>query len=109
LYYYLEFFFDGDFVISKSGSASSDGLHWCPTLAETAGQIPVNGELNKWHTSPSATAFTPAFTGAATLTHPYSWRGPAISILRMRRWTYQRERSQLFTKIDGTTATISNQ
>lgn len=107
----LKFFFDGDFVIPHPVVPSSDGLSLLPYTGGDAGQITVNGELNKL-------AHNISFGHGI---HPgIHWRSDtdssiqlgealAISILQDRALTYNEKFTVHFTKIDGTTATISNQ
>jgi len=107
----LKFFFDGNFVIPNPVVPSSDGLSLQPYTGGDAGQITVNGELNKL-------AHNISFGHGI---HPgIHWRSDtdssiqlgealAISILQDRALTYNERFTVRFTKIDGTTATISNQ
>jgi hypothetical protein len=107
----LKFFFDGDFVIPNPVVPSSDGLSLGPYTGGDAGQIRVNGELNKL-------AHNISFGHGI---HPgIHWRSDtdssiqlgealAISILQDRALTYNEKFTVNFTKIDGTTAAISNQ
>ena len=90
---------------------SSDGLSLVPYTGGDAGQITVNGELNK-------IAHNISFGHGI---HPgIHWRSDtdssiqlgealAISVLQDRARTYNERFTVNFTKIDGTTATISNQ
>jgi hypothetical protein len=107
----LKFFFDGEFVIPNPVVSSSDGLSLLPYTGGDAGQITVTGELNKLANNVSF--------GHGI--HPgIHWRSDtdssiklgealAISILQDRALTYHEKFTVNFTKIDGTTATISNQ
>ena len=107
----LKFFFDGNFVIPHPVVPSSDGLSLLPYTGGDAGQITVNGELNK-------VAHNISFGHGI---HPgIHWRSDtdssiqlgealAISVLQDRALTYNEKFTVNFTKIDGTTATISNQ
>jgi hypothetical protein len=107
----LKFFFDGNFVIPHPMVPSSDGLSIVPYTGGDAGQITVNGELNKL-------AHNISFGHGI---HPgIHWRSDtdssiqlgealAISVLQDRALTYNEKFTVSFTKIDGTTATISNQ
>jgi hypothetical protein len=107
----LKFFFDGNFVIPDPVVPSSDGLSLMPYTGGDAGQITVNGELNKL-------AHNISFGHGI---HPgIHWRSDtdssiqlgetlAISVLQDRALTYNEKFTVHFTKIDGTTATISNQ
>ncbi len=107
----LKFFFDGDSVIPNPLVPSSDGLSLEPYTGGDSGQITVNGELNKL-------AHNISFGhGIHSGIH---WRSDtdssiqlgealAISVLQDRALTYNEKFTVHFTKIDGTTATISNQ
>jgi hypothetical protein len=107
----LKFFFDGNFVIPNPVVPSADGLSLLPYTGGDAGQITVNGELNKL-------AHNISFGhGIHTGIH---WRSDtdssiqlgealAISVLQDRALTYNEKFTVNFTKIDGTIATISNQ
>ena len=107
----LKFFFDGDFVIPNPVVPGSDGLSLLPYTGGDAGQITVNGELNKLANNVSFGH------GIHSGIH---WRSDtdssiklgealAISVLQDRALTYHEKFTVNFTKIDGTTATISNQ
>jgi hypothetical protein len=107
----LKFFFDGNFAIPNPVAPASDGLSLVPYTGSDAGQLTVNGELNKlghnvtfghgihagihWR-SDSDTAL---MLGEAV----------ALSFLRDRAKTYNEPFTIQLTKFDGTTATISNQ
>ncbi len=107
----LKFFFDGDFVIPNPVVSSSDGLSLVPYTGGDAGQLTVNGELNKL-------AHNISFGhGIHSGIH---WRSDtdssiqlgeavAISVLQDRARTYRERFTVNLTKIDGTIATISNQ
>jgi hypothetical protein len=107
----LKFFFDGNFVIPNPMVSSSDGLSLLPYTGGDAGQLTVNGELNKL-------AHNVSF-GHGILDGVH-WRSDsdssiqlgeavAISVLQDRAQTYREPFTVNLTKIDGTTATISNQ
>jgi hypothetical protein len=107
----LKFFFAGDFVIPNPVVPSSDGLSLLPYTGGDAGQITVNGELNKLANNVSFGH------GIHSGIH---WRSDtdssiklgealAISVLQDRALTYNEKFTVSLTKIDGTTATISNQ
>jgi hypothetical protein len=81
----LKFFFDGNFVIPNPVVPTSDGLSLVPYTGSDAGQLTVNGELNKLgHNVTFGYGTAPAFTGAATATPPcYSarqWRLASLGI-----------------------------
>jgi hypothetical protein len=106
----LKFFFDGNFVIPNPLVPTSDGLSLVPYLGNDAGQITVNGELNKL-------AHNVSFGhGIHAGIH---WRSDsdssmvlgealAISILQDKARCYNEKFTISFTKLDGTQATISN-
>jgi hypothetical protein len=107
----LKFFFDGDFVIPEPLVPSEDGLSLVPYTGSDRNQITVNGELNKlahnvsfghgihagihWRSDTDVSVVL----GEAT----------AISILQDQAQTFNEKFTVHFTKLDGTTATISNQ
>ena len=106
----LKFFFDGDFVIPNPMVPTPGGLSLVPYTGNDAGRITVNGELNKL-------AHNVSF-GHGILDGVH-WRSDtdssiqlgeamAISILQDRAATYAEPFTINLTKIDGTTATISN-
>ena len=107
----LKFFFDGNFVIPNPMVATNDGLSLIPYTGADAGQLTVNGELNKLANNVSF--------GHGILSGIH-WRSDtaasiqlgeavAISMLQDRAATYAEKFTISLTKIDGTTATISNQ
>jgi hypothetical protein len=106
----LKFFFDGDFVIPHPVVPSSDGLSLVPYTGGDAGQITVNGELNKLAHNISFGHGIHAGIHWRSDTDSSIQLGEAlaISILQDRALTYNEKFTVNFTKIDGTTATISN-
>jgi hypothetical protein len=107
----LKFFFDGNFVLANPVVPSSDGLALKSYSGADAGQLTVNGELNKL-------AHNVSF-GHGILSGIH-WRSDsdssmilgeavAISILQDKAQTFNEKFTIHFTKLDGTTATISNQ
>ena len=107
----LKFFFDNDFVIPNPVGPSSDGLSLLPYTGGDAGQLTVSGELNKLANNISF--------GHGILAGIH-WRSDtsssiqfgeavALSILKDRALAYPEPFTVSLTKIDGTTATISNQ
>ena len=106
----LKFFFDGTFQIPNPVVPSSDGTTLNPYTGADASQITVNGELNK-------IAHNISFGhGIHAGIH---WRsdtdasiqfgeGVALSYLRDRAHTYNEKFTVQLTKVDGSTATISN-
>jgi len=107
----LKFFFDGDHVIPNPLVPTDDGWSLLPYTGSDAGQITVNGELNKL-------AHNVSFGhGIHAGIH---WRSDsdvsmllgeafAISVLQDKAQCYNEKFTVSFTKLDGTTATISNQ
>jgi hypothetical protein len=107
----LKFFFDGNFVIPNPVVPSSDGLSLVPYTGGDAGQITVNGELNKLAHNISFGHGIHAGIHWRSDTDSSIQLGEAlaISILQDRALTYNEKFTVHLTKIDGTTATISNQ
>jgi len=107
----LKFFFDGSYVIPNPIVPTNDGLSLVPYTGSDAGKITVNGELNK---------LAHNVTFAHGIHAGIHWRSDsddsmllgeafAISVLQDKAQTYNEKFSISFTKLDGTTATISNQ
>ena len=106
----LKFFFDGSFVIPSPVAPSSDGLELAPYSGSDAGQLTVNGELNKLGHN---------VTFGHGIHAGIHWRSDsdrslllgeavALSFLRNRAKTYNEPFTIQLTKFDGTIATISN-
>ena len=106
----LKFFFDGNYVIPNPMVPTSDGLSLVPYAGSDAGQITVNGELNKLATN---------VTYGHGIHPAIHWRSDsdvslrlgeafAISVLQDRARFYNEKFSVSFKKLDGSTATISN-
>jgi hypothetical protein len=107
----LKFFFDRDFVIPNPLVPTEDGLSVVPYAGSDRNQITVNGELNKlahnvsfghgihagihWRSDSDVSMVL----GEAT----------AISFLQDQAYTFNEKFAVHFTKLDGTTASISNQ
>jgi hypothetical protein len=107
----LKFFFDGNFVIPHPLVPTSDGLALEPYMGSDAGQITVNGELNKLGSN---------VTFGHGIHAGIHWRSDsdssmllgealAISILQDKASCYNEKFTVSFTKLDGGTATISNE
>jgi hypothetical protein len=106
----LKFFFDGNFVIPNPVMPMSDGMSRVPYNGSDAGQLTVNGELNKLGHNVSfghgihagihwrSDSDTSLLLGEAV----------ALSFLRNKAKTYNEPFTVQLTKFDGTTATISN-
>jgi hypothetical protein len=108
---FLKFFFDGNHVIPNPMVPSNDGLSLLPYTGSDAGQITVGGELNKL-------AHNVSF-GHGILAGIH-WRQDtdvsirlgealAISILRDKAKGYHEKFTVSFTRVDGSTCTISNE
>ncbi len=107
----LKFFFDGSFVLPNSLIPTGDGLALESYRGADAGQLTVNGELNK---------LAHNVTFGHGIHAGIHWRSDsdssmvlgeavAISILQDKAQTYNEKFTMQFRKLDGTTATISNQ
>ena len=107
----LKFFFDGNYVIPDPLVPTSDGLSLVPYTGSDAGHITVNGELNKLGHN---------VTFGHGIHAGIHWRSDsdssmvlgeaiAISVLQDKAQCYNEKFTVSFTKLDGTTATISNQ
>ena len=88
-----------------------DGLSLVPYTGGDAGEITVNGELNKLANNVSFGHGIHAGIHWRSDTLPPIQLGEAvaISMLQDRAATYAEKFTVSLTKIDGTTATISNQ
>ena len=107
----LKFFFDGDYVIPNPLVPTSDGLSLVPYTGSDAGEITVNGELNK---------LAHNVTFGHGIHSGIHWRSDsdqsmilgealAISILQDKAQCYNEKFTISFAKLDGARATISNQ
>ena len=106
----LKFFFDGSFVISNPVMPASDGLSLVPYTGSDAGQLTVNGELNKLGHNVSFGHGTHAgiHWRSDTDTSLLLGEACAISFLNDKAKTYNEPFTVTFEKFDGTTATITN-
>ena len=106
----LKFFFDGDFVLPTPMTPRSDGLRLVTYTGSDAGQLMVNGELNKLGHNVSFGHGIHAGIHWRSDTDTSLWLGEAValSFLRDRAKTYNEPFTVELTKLDGTTATISN-
>jgi hypothetical protein len=106
----LKFFFDGSYVIPNPVVPTDDGLSLNPYTGSDAGQLTVNGELNKLGHN---------VTFGHGIHAGIHWRSDsdtslllgeavALSFLKDRAKTYNEPFTVKITKFDGTTATISN-
>ncbi len=107
----LKFFYDGNFVIPNPVVPSDDGLSLNPYTGADAGELTVNGELNKLGHNVSFGHGVHAGIHWRTDTDISLQLGEAValSVLRDRAQTYNEKFTVHLTKFDGTTATISNQ
>ena len=107
----LKFFFDGNFVIPNPVVPTNDGLNLLPYTGGDAGQMTVNGELNKLANNVSFGHGIHAGIHWRTDTSSSIQLGEAVAIsaLQDRALTYSEPFTVNLTKIDGTIATISNQ
>jgi hypothetical protein len=106
----LKFFFDGSFVIPNPVVPSSDGLSLLAYTGSDAGQLTVNGELNKLghNVSFGHGIHAGIHWRSDTDTSLLLGEAVALSFLKDRARTYNEPFSVDLTKFDGTTATISN-
>ena len=106
----LKFFFDGNFVIPNPQVPSNDGLSLLSYTGSDAGQLTVNGELNKIGHNVSFGHGTHAgiHWRSDTDTSLLLGEAVALSCLKDRGRTYNEPFTIHLTKFDGTTATISN-
>jgi len=106
----LKFFFDGKFVIPDPKVPSDDGLSLLDYTGSDAGQLTVNGELNKLgHNVSFAHGIHAGIHWRSdTDTSLLLGEAVALSFLKNRARTYNEPFTVHLTKFDGTTATISN-
>ena len=107
----LKFFFDGNFVIPNPVVPTSDGLSLVPYTGPDAGQLTVNGELNKLghNVSFGHGIHAGIHWRSDTDTSLLLGEAVALSFLRDKAKTCNEPFTVNLTKFDGTTATISNQ
>ena len=107
----LKFFFDGNFVIPNPQVPSDNGLSLLDYTGSDAGQLTVNGELNKLGHNVSFGHGTHAgiHWRSDTDTSLLLGEAVALSFLRDRARTYNEPFMVNLAKFDGTTATISNE
>jgi hypothetical protein len=106
----LKFFFDGNFVIPNPKVPSDDGLSLLDYTGADAGQLTVNGELNKLghNVSFGHGIHAGIHWRSDTDTSLLLGEAVALSCLKDRARTYNEPFTVHLTKFDGTTATISN-
>jgi hypothetical protein len=107
----LKFIFDGNFVIPNPMVPTSDGLSLEPYTGPDAGQLTVNGELNKLahNVSFGHGIHSGIHWRSDTDTSLMLGEAVALSFLRDKAHTYNELFTIHITKFDGTTATLSNQ
>jgi hypothetical protein len=107
----LKFFFDGNFVIPNPVVPADDGLSLVSYTGSDAGQLTVNGELNKLGHNVSFGHGIHAGIHWRTDTDVSLKLGEAVAlaILHDRAHTYNEKFTVELTKFDGTTVAISNQ
>jgi hypothetical protein len=106
----LKFFFDGNHVISNPQVPTNDGLGLVPYTGGDAGQMTVNGELNKLAHNVSFGHGIHAGIHWRSDTDSSILLGEAlaISFLQDQALRFNEKFTVTFTKLDGTTATISH-
>jgi hypothetical protein len=106
----LKFFFDGTFVIPDPVVPTSDGLSLMHYTGADAGELTVNGELNKLghNVSFGHGIHAGIHWRSDTDTSLLLGEAVALSFLRDKAQTYNEPFTVHLTKFDGTPATISN-
>ena len=106
----LKFFFDGNWVIPNPLVPTDDGLSLVPYTGSDAGQITVGGELNKLAHNVSFGHGIHAGIHWRSDTDSSILLGEAlaISFLQDQAARYNEKFTVTFTKLDGTTATITH-
>jgi hypothetical protein len=107
----LKFFLDGNFVIPNPLVPTEDGLSLVPYTGSDRNKITVNGELNKLahNVSFGHGIHAGIHWRSDTDVSMVLGEATAISILQDQAQTFNAKFTVHFTKLDGTTATISNQ
>jgi hypothetical protein len=106
----LKFFFDGSFVIPDPKVPSSDGLSLLDYTGGDAGELTVNGELNKLghNVSFGHGIHAGIHWRSDTDTSLLLGEAVALSMLMEKGQAYNEPFTVSITKFDGTTATVSN-
>ena len=106
----LKFFFDGDYLIQNPMVPSNTGQVLMPYTGPGAGSLTVNGELHKLahNISFGHGIHAGIHWRSDTDTSIQLGEAVALSYLRDRAHTYNEQFKISLTKLDGTTATISN-
>jgi hypothetical protein len=107
----LKFYYDGSFVIPNPVVASADGSALLPYTGADAGELTVNGELNKLghNVSFGHGIHAGIHWRSDTDTSLLLGEAVALSYLHDKARTYNEPFTVNITKFDGTTATITNQ
>ncbi len=107
----IKFFFDGNHVMSNPLVPTDDGLSLVPYTGPDAGQITVNGELNKLARNVSFGHGVGSGIHWRTDTDNSMLLGEAVAIsfLNDRAKTYNEKFTVNITRLDGSIATITNQ
>lgn len=102
--------FDGDFAIPNPVVPSPDGLSLVPYTGADAGQLTVNGELNKLGHNVSFGHGIHAGIHFRSDTDTSLLLGEevALNLLRNRARTYNEPFTVKIARFDGSTATITN-
>ncbi len=106
----LKFFFDGDFLIANPLVPSANGTTTTAYTGPDAGSLTVNGELHKLahNISFGHGIHAGIHWRSDTETSIQLGEAVALSYLQDRARTYNEHFRISLTKVDGTTATISN-
>jgi hypothetical protein len=106
----LKFFFDGSFVIPSPVAPKNDGLSLVAYTGSDAGQLTVNGELNKLahNISFGHGIHAGIHWRSDSDTSMLLGKAVALSFLKDRARTYNEPFTIHLTRFDGTVATISN-
>ena len=107
----LKFFFDGNFVLPDPLVPADDGLSLVPYTGSDRNQITVNGELNKLahNVSFGHGIHAGIHWRSDTDVSMVLGEATAISILQDQAQTFNEKFTVHLTKLDGNTATISNE
>lgn len=108
---FLKFFFDGNYVIPNPLVPTSDGLSLVPYTGPDAGQITINGELNKLahNVSYGHGIHAGIHWRSDTETSMLLGEAMALSVLHDKGRTYHEKFTVNITRLDGSIATISNE
>jgi hypothetical protein len=107
----LKVFFDGNYVIPNPMVPSSDGLSLQPYTGPDAGEITINGELNKLARNVTFGHGVGAGIHWRTDSDTSMRLGEAValSFLQDKAQTYNEKFTVNITRLDGSIATISNE